>query len=312
MRVIESKLRPDLSDVFGAQLTAIAHHDRCRDRLPEVPSGILPAMGITRTDYITDIGARLYKALTNNYWYPFLSRRLDAEDLTCLNYGYEEDPPMALPLAASDEPNRFGIQLYHRTATQADLNGKQVLEVSCGHGGGASYLVRTLRPASYTGLDFNADGIALCRKRHILPGLDFVHGNAESLPFADQSFDAVINVEASHAYPQLPRFLAEVVRVLRPGGHFLYADLRNRAEFSSWDTALVDTPMRQVSARVINADVLRGMEKNSQRSLDVIGRALPAFLRPFARRFAGVPGTWIYRDLESGKIEYRMYCFSKN
>ena len=77
---------------------------------------------------------------------------------------------MGLPLAASDEPNRFGIQLYHRTATQADLSGKQVLEVSCGHGGGASYLVRTLHPASYTGLDFNPAGIAFCRKRHICPG----------------------------------------------------------------------------------------------------------------------------------------------
>ena len=53
---------------------------------------------------------------------------------------------MGLPLAASDEPNRLGIQLYHRVATQADLNGKQLLEVSCGHGGGASYLTRTLNP----------------------------------------------------------------------------------------------------------------------------------------------------------------------
>ena len=138
---------------------------------------------------------------------------------------------MGLPLAASDEPNRYGIQLYHRTATQADLSGKQVLEVSCGHGGGASYLVRTLRPASYTGLDLNADGIAFCRKRHNLPGLDFVHGDAESLPFADESFDAVINVEASHGYPDFPRFLAEVARVLRPGGHFLYADFRSYLDF---------------------------------------------------------------------------------
>ena len=71
---------------------------------------------------------------------------------------------MALPLAESDEPNRFHIQLYHRIATQADLRGKQVLEVGCGHGGGASYLMRTLRPASYTGLDLNPAGIAFCRK----------------------------------------------------------------------------------------------------------------------------------------------------
>lgn len=269
-------------------------------------------MAITLTGYITYIKVRFIKALMNNFWYPFLTRRLDAEDLTCLNFGYEEDPPMALPLAASDEPNRFGIQLYHRVATQAELDGKQVLEVSCGHGGGASYLVRTLHPASYTGLDFNADGIAFCRKRHKLPALDFVHGDAETLPFADQSFDAVINVEASHAYPRFPRFLAEVVRVLRPGGHFLYADFRDRTDFSNWETALVDTQMRQVSERVINAEVLRALEKNSQRSLDLIGRQLPAFLRRFGRWFASVPGTSTYRDFQSGQIEYRMYCLTKN
>ena len=131
----------------------------------------------------------------------------------------------------------------------------------------------------------------------ICPALDFVHGDAESLPFADQSFDAVINVEASHAYPRFPRFLAEVVRVLRPGGHFLYADFRGRSDFSAWEAALADTQMRQVSERVINAEVLRGLEKNSQRSLDLIDRLLPAFLRRFGRCFAGVPGTRLYRDI---------------
>src|SRR5689334_14488663 len=161
-------------------------------------------MVITRSkDYLVDLGARPFKAFMSKYWYPSLSRRLGAENLTCLNYGYEEDPPMALPLAESDEANRFGIQLYHRVATQTDLDGKAVLEVSCGHGGGASYIARTLKPASYTGLDFNPDGIAFCRKTHDVPGLEFVHGDAESLPFDDASFDAVINVEASHAYPRL-------------------------------------------------------------------------------------------------------------
>ena len=88
-----------------------------------------------------------------------------------------------------------------------------------------------------------------------------MHGDAESLPFADESFDAVINVEASHAYPRLSRFLAEVVRVLRPGGHFLYADFRGRSEFPGWEAALADTQLRQVSERVINPEVLRGLEK---------------------------------------------------
>jgi hypothetical protein len=47
----------------------------------------------------------------NSYWYPLLTRRLDADDVVFLNYGYEEDPPMGVPLAAPDEPDRSCIQL---------------------------------------------------------------------------------------------------------------------------------------------------------------------------------------------------------
>jgi ubiquinone/menaquinone biosynthesis C-methylase UbiE len=218
---------------------------------------------------------------------------------------------MGLPLDESDERNRYSIQLYHQTATQVDLTGKKVLEVSCGHGGGASYLVRTLRPASYTGLDFNAEGIAFCQKRHQLPGVDFVHGDAENLPFPDESFDAVLNVEASHAYPQFSRFLTEVARVLRPGGHFLYVDFRGHQEIPEWEAALAAAPMRKLSERIINPEVLRGMEQNSKRYLELINR-LPVFLRSFGRLFAGVPGTLIYRELERGRNSYRMYSFVKD
>lgn len=267
---------------------------------------------MTSTDRITDFGVKLFKDFMNKVWYPFLTRRLDAEEVTFLNYGYEDDPPLGIPLDASDEPNRYSIQLYHQVATQVDLSGKEVLEVSCGHGGGASYLTRTLKPASYTGLDFNPDGIAYCNKQHHLPMLDFVHGDAEQLPFGDESFDAVVNVEASHAYPHLSRFLAEVARVLRPGGHFLYTDFRGRSEFPGWDAALADMPLRQVSTRVINASVLRSLDKNSQRNLELVGSKLPMVFRPFGRRFAGVPGTGLYRVFENGDAEYRIYCFTKD
>ena len=55
------------------------------------------------------------------YSYPLLTR-YHGDDVVFLNAGYEEDPPMAIPLAASDEPNRYSIQLYHRTAAQVDLD----------------------------------------------------------------------------------------------------------------------------------------------------------------------------------------------
>jgi SAM-dependent methyltransferase len=246
------------------------------------------------------------------YGYRFLSRLLMRDDVLFLNYGYEEDPPMALPLAASDEPDRFPIQLYHRTATQVDLAGKKVLEVSCGHGGGASYLMRALHPAAYTGLDLNTVGITFCQKRHILPDLDFVQGNAERMPFPDQSFDAVINVEAAINYQNVPRFFAEVQRVLRPGGHFLYADIRYADEIAAWEAEIADIPLRLVSEQVINDEVMRGLEKN--RFGDQITRRLPniALLRGIANDYAGGPGSLIYRRLGNGEASYRLFCFAKD
>ncbi|MGH7107386.1 MAG: phthiotriol/phenolphthiotriol dimycocerosates methyltransferase [Acetobacteraceae bacterium] len=246
------------------------------------------------------------------YAFPYITRRLGADDVVFLNFGYEEDPPMALPVVASDEPDRFYIQLYHRTATQADLSGKRVLEVGCGHGGGASYLMRTLHPASYTALDLNKTGIAFCRQRHNLAGLEFVQGDAENLPFPDQSFDAVINIESSLCYPRFPRFLAEVARVLRPGGHFLYTDFRPRGGIPAWQAALANGPMRMLSQRVINAEIMRGMEKNSHHwSLNLVDQHLPAFLRRFGRRLACVSGSQSYRSLQRGELSYQMYCFAK-
>ena len=279
---------------------------------PNTP-GILAAVTSTLKRYIKPLDPfPALKIAMNRYWYPLLSRRWKNEDIVFLNWGYEEDPPMGLPLAPEDEPNRYCAQLYHRTATQADLGGKQVLEVSSGHGGGAAYLVKTLRPASYTGLDFIPDGAKFALERHNLPGLDFVHGNAESLPFADEFVDVVINVEASHAYPHFDRFLPEMVRVLRPGGHFLYADFRGFLEFDDWDAALAALPMRMDSKRVINDEVLRGLDKNSARYRDLVVSHVPAVLRPFGRLFTGLPGTTMYRQLQRGQLSYRMYHFIKD
>lgn len=231
------------------------------------------------------------------HYYPLNTRFLSRDDLVFINWGYEEDPPMALPLEASDEPDRYPIQLYHRTATQVDLTGKKVLEVSCGHGGGASYLARTLKPASYTGLDLNPAGVDFCRERHQVPGLDFTQGNAENLPFPDQTFDAVINVEASHCYPSLPRFLTEVARVLRPGGHFLYTDFRRRDRIPKWEEDLRDAPMRLMSETDISEQAARGLPRLQELSG-------PAFLTD--RVYAGIA-----HRLHNGDISYRMFCFVK-
>lgn len=244
-------------------------------------------------------------------WYPFLTRRLHEEEVIFLNYAFETTPPLGIPLDTGDEPNRACIQLYHHVGTQVDLTGRMVLEVSCGHGGGASYLTRTLRPEKYTGLDLNPKGVEFCKKRHQVKGLDFVQGDAGNLPFSDEAFDAVINVEASHCYPDFPRFLSEVTRVLKPGGHFLYTDFRFSDGIAGWEDAIGNIKLRCVGTRDISSEVLRGMEKNSARSLALLERKLPKFLHGLGRDFAGVTGSRVYNALQSGGLSYRSYCFQK-
>jgi fatty-acid O-methyltransferase len=248
----------------------------------------------------------------NKRLYPYLTRRV-GDDVIFLNWAYEEDPAMALPLEAADEPNRYPIQLYHRVATQAgELAGKRVLEVGCGHGGGASYITRALGPASYVGLDLNPAGIEFCRRRHPVPGLEFVQGNAEDLPFPGASFDAVINVESSHCYPHFDRFLSEVTRVLRPGGAFLYTDVRQRFECPRWEAGLAGASgLRMMSWREINAEVLRGIEQNSDPWGPVMDSLVPGFLRQVARQGAPMRESRIYKGVASGRSSYRMYHFAK-
>lgn len=244
-------------------------------------------------------------------WYPFLTRRLRSEEVLFLNYAFETDPPAGLQLDPGDEPNRACIQLYHHVATQVDLRGKDVLEVSCGHGGGASWLMRSLQPASYIGIDLNSAGIAFCQQRHRVPGLSFIQGDAQKLPFPDASLDAVINVEASHCYPDFPGFLAEVARVLKPGGHFLHADFRFHDPFAEWEAAIAQAPLQIVQTRDIRDDVLRGMETNAARSEALIRRRLPGFLHSLGSDFAGLPGSRVYEALKSHELSYRSWCFRK-
>lgn len=245
------------------------------------------------------------------FWYPYLTRRLQGEGVTFLNYAYETDPPMNLALPTEDEPNRACIQLYHYVGAQVNFQGKNVLEVSCGHGGGASYLTRTLKPAKYIGLDLNPAGIEFCRKAHQVEGLEFVQGDAGKLPFPDGSFDAVINIEASHCYPDFPRFLSEVARVLVPGGYFLYADFRFSGGFETWESAMEHAPLKLKQSREISSKVLRGMAINSERSVELLDKHLPGFLHDLGRDFAGVEGSRIYEGLANGGISYRSYCFQK-
>jgi ubiquinone/menaquinone biosynthesis C-methylase UbiE len=247
-------------------------------------------------------------------WYPVLTRLTRHSSISFLNYGYSSDgSAAALPtLRLEDEADRICIQLYDHVARSAGLNGRKVLEVSCGHGGGASYLARYLGPSAVHAIDRNPHAIRLCKRRHKVPGLTFSCGNAMSLNFAKNTFDAVVNVEASHCYPDLPHFLREVLRVLRPGGYFLYADFRQTdPDHAALHRQVIQSDLEFISQENISRDVVRGMQLNSDRNLQLIRRLVPFPLRKAAMSFAGLKGSSIYQALQSGKTIYFLYVLRK-
>lgn len=109
------------------------------------------------------------------------------------------------------------------------LAGKQVLEIGCGNGLQAIYIMQNYSPAFIRAIDLNASNIEIARseaEKYSLGNIEFEVGDAQHLPeIKDHSFDFVINIESAFHYPAKPAFLREVARVLRPGGHFLIADI---------------------------------------------------------------------------------------
>jgi demethylmenaquinone methyltransferase / 2-methoxy-6-polyprenyl-1,4-benzoquinol methylase len=100
-----------------------------------------------------------------------------------------------------------------------------------------------------TVIDINAEMLAVGRARAAEGGYDvvFVQGNAEALPFADRSYDAVTIAFGIRNVPRIAAAFAEVYRVLRIGGHFLCL------EFSTVDVPGIDALYDLYSFNVIPA-----------------------------------------------------------
>ena len=189
-----------------------------------------------------------FRRLMMRSWYETLVVLDRDRDITYMNYGYAGLGPGADEIALNDaeQANRYSIQLYHHLTGAIDLKGKDVVEVGSGRGGGASYVSRYLQPRSMVGIDFSKKAIAFCRKYYSVDGLSFSQGNAENLPLADETVDVVINLESSHCYGSMTRFLSEVYRVLRRGGHFLFSDHRDHDKIDLLQKQLKDSGLNLV------------------------------------------------------------------
>ncbi|MFC7497227.1 MULTISPECIES: methyltransferase domain-containing protein [unclassified Nocardioides] len=129
-------------------------------------------------------------------------------------------------------------------------SGERVLDVGVGPGFLAAEIAAVVGPGGRVcGIDLSADMLAVAARRD--PGTDAAAvelelAGAEAIPYTDGSFDAVVSTQVLEYVPDIPAALAEIHRVLRPGGRVLVLD-------TDWDSLVWATPDEEVMARVLVA-----------------------------------------------------------
>ncbi len=244
--------------------------------------------------------------------YQYLAKKYPTAEWPYMNYGYEScDQPMAIPLKEGEENDRYMIQLYHHVATAVDLRDKDVVEIGSGRGGGSSYIKRYLTPKTMIGIDYSKNAIKFSNNHHSEEGLSFMHGDAENLPLSNESVDVIVNVESSHCYGSMKKFVEQVHRVLRPSGYFLFADLRPSEEIEQLDKTFNDAGFEVLKKELISKEVVHAMEAFHEYKLAFFQNMVKGWLKKPLNDFAGVKGSNIHKELSNGKMVYYHYVLRK-
>lgn len=137
------------------------------------------------------------------------------------------------------------------------LAGADVLDVGCGGGGLARQL--SAEGAHVTGIDPHPE--ALARARRLAPEALFETAGAESLPFADASFDAVVILNALHHVPitGMDKALDEAARVLRRSGSLIVIEpLAEGSYFAALTAVENERAVRLAAQEALRHAVARG------------------------------------------------------
>ena len=147
---------------------------------------------------------------------------------------------------------------------QGILSG-HVLELAAGTGIVTRALARTLpAPVAITATDLNPAMLDQARSHAGLERVQWQEADALSLPFADQQFDHIVCQFGVMFFPDKVAAFREAMRVLRPGGRFLFSVWGNR-EGSVWDVvvAVVGQFLSRGPASITAEDVIQSTHTRS-------------------------------------------------
>lgn len=177
--------------------------------------------------------------------------------------------------------------------------------------GGASYVARYLSPSKVVGVDYSKNAIELATSLHEESNLRFVEGDAEKLPFGDNTFDVVYNVESSHCYGDMEVFISEVFRVLKPGGLFAWVDLREVKTMKKDDLIFMNSKFKLLFKEEITPNIVHALDIISDRKEKFIAERVPWPFKKSFGEFAALRGSQIYEAFKKGAMGYWLYRLQK-
>jgi ubiquinone/menaquinone biosynthesis C-methylase UbiE len=123
-------------------------------------------------------------------------------------------------------------------AAGVDLAGRRILDAGCGSGYSTSLLASRLAPSRLVAFDLMPEQIAIARRRAI-PGAELRVGDVTAIDEPDAAFDGAFVFGILHHVPAWRQALAEIARVLAPGGVLCVEELHGR--FVAWEDRFLRT-----------------------------------------------------------------------
>lgn len=150
----------------------------------------------------------------------------------------------------------------------------ELLDAGCGTGAMLGMFKQDFPDKNYTGIDLSEKMIETA-KRKKLAGVNFVSGDCEDLPFAENSFDVVTCSMSFHHYPNPEKFFQSLQRVLRPGGWLILRDMASKSGAMMWFFNYIEIPVLRTLLR--KGDVHVYTKKDIQKLCDISGLKLELY-----------------------------------
>lgn len=149
-----------------------------------------------------------------------------------------------------------------------------LLDAGCGTGAMLDMFKKDIPDKKYTGIDLSQKIIETAKRKR-LAGVNFVSGDCENLPFAENSFDVVTCSMSFHHYPNPEKFFQSLKRVLRPGGRLILRDMASKSGAMMWFFNHIEIPVLRTLLR--KGDVHVYTKEDIQRLCNVSGLKLELY-----------------------------------